>query len=514
MPHSKTTTRNRTQWLLLSFILLAFATLMAVNLYHERERLLQEQREQLLTMARVVNENIIRQLEGVRNGLQSILQDLDYFDDFKEHSSLLNLRLQALYGAMPGVRTLNVLDAKGYVLASNREQLLGSNFSERDYFSMVMQAPDTDVLYLSQPFETVLDVYSMNLLQVSTNEQGEVDRIVSATLDPDFFRVLLSSVRYDDDVWVALAHIDGVMVLRFPAHPGLPGTDLLQPDGLFSRHIESGAPTSFLKGEVIGSTGEQAWMAQHTITAPELQMRGAMVVAVARNPQSALKHWRQMTQTAAGIVTLISLIAAVALWRSQRSREQAEEILAHEETLRRQAEDEIRQMAFHDHLTQLPNRRLLFDRMNQLLSASVRHGRYSALLFLDLDGFKGLNDGHGHDRGDRLLKEVAKRLQGSIRQEDTVARWAGDEFIVMLSELSSDAEEAKRRASAVAEKILAGLAQDYDLDGLTYRCTASLGMTLFGRGKEPLDDIIKRADHLMYQAKASGRNTFRGDHSA
>lgn len=255
-------------------------------------------------------------------------------------------------------------------------------------------------------------------------------------------------------------------------------------------------------------------MAQQTITAPELKMRGAMVVAVARNPQSALKHWRQMTQTAAGIVTLISLIAAVTLWRTQRSREQAEEALAHEESLRRQAEDEIRQMAFHDHLTQLPNRRLLFDRMNQLLSASVRHGRYSALLFLDLDGFKGLNDSHGHDRGDRLLREVAKRLQDSIRQEDTVARWAGDEFIVMLSELSSDAEEAKRRASAVAEKILAGLAQDYDLDGLTYRCTASLGMTLFGRGKEPLDDIIKRADHLMYQAKASGRNTFRGDHSA
>ncbi|AUN95334.1 diguanylate cyclase domain-containing protein [Pseudazoarcus pumilus] len=507
MRFSVTITNNRTQWLLLSVVLISFASLIAASLFYERSRVIEEQRQRLITKARVVDENIVRQLEGVRNGLQSILADLEYFDHFKARQHLLGLRLKALSDAMPGVRTLNVLDASGTVIASNRAELAGKNFADRQYFTMLTQTPDPGDLYLSQPFASVLGAYSMNLVQVSTNEGGAIERVVTATLDPEFFQVLLSSVRFADDVWVALAHVKGVLALHLPERRDLLGVDLNTPGSLFRQHVDGAEPSSFLTGPV-KTTGENAWMAQRTITAPHLRMRGALVVAAARSADRALEPWDQIAKLGLGVVALVSLISAVTLWQTQRNRARAMAVLAHEEALRHQAEQEVRQMAFYDALTHLPNRRLLLDRMSQQQAASVRHGRYSALLFLDLDGFKQLNDRHGHDRGDRLLEQVAQRLQGEIRQEDTAARWAGDEFIVMLSELSGDAEDASQRAAQVAAKILASLAREYDLDGLAYRCTASMGVALFGGEKEPLDEIIKRADKAMYQAKASGRNAF------
>lgn len=142
---------------------------------------------------------------------------------------------------------------------------------------------------------------------------------------------------------------------------------------------------------------------------------------------------------------------------SQRYQAREMGLIEDADRLRRKAEEEVRHLAFFDSLTGLPNRRLLMDRMTQLLAASVRHQRHSPLLFLDLDGFKQLNDTLGYDQGDRLLQETAKRLQALLRQEDTAARWAGDEFAVALSELSPDAAEAGIRAELVAQKILAAL---------------------------------------------------------
>jgi diguanylate cyclase (GGDEF)-like protein/PAS domain S-box-containing protein len=185
---------------------------------------------------------------------------------------------------------------------------------------------------------------------------------------------------------------------------------------------------------------------------------------------------------------------------------------------RKHMEEQIRQLAFHDTLTGLPNRRLLLDRLSQAMASSKRSGRYGAVMFLDLDNFKPLNDAHGHGLGDLLLIEVADRLCSCVRAMDTVARFGGDEFVVLLSDLDADRDVSAAQASRVAEKIRAILSAPYVLpvnhEGraeahVEHRCTVSIGAVLFIDNESSQDDILKRADVAMYQAKEAGRNTVR-----
>jgi len=498
---------RRVQWAILIAILLAFAGVVVTSLFYARKQLVRAELDHLAEQARIVEVNLQRQLKAVDAGLVSVIRDLAHFETGARYAELIR-RLQALSDTMPGVRTLSVLDRTGDVLASNRSNLVGLNFSQRDYVQTVLRLADDDAPYLSKPFKTILNVYSINLVRISLTADGHVHRIVSATLDPEFFEDLLSSVRYADDVWVAVAHEDGLLAMHQPPRPELLGTDLNRPGSFFSRHKASAASATVLTGRV-ATTGEDAWMAQRTIEASALNMTNSLVVAVARNPAKALQHWRDMAVVGAAVWALGAIAACVALWLSQRHQAQVHQLLQDKEALRQQAENEIRQMAFYDHLTQLPNRRLLMDRLAQLQAVSLRHGRHSALLFLDLDGFKQLNDTHGHDQGDRLLQEVANRLKAGVREEDTVARLGGDEFVVMLSELGSEAAEAAAQAEAVASKLRTSLSQDYLMGVLRHRCSASIGITLFGQGPEPLDDILKRADRAMYDAKSEGRNGYK-----
>lgn len=149
------------------------------------------------------------------------------------------------------------------------------------------------------------------------------------------------------------------------------------------------------------------------------------------------------------------------------------------------------------------------DRVQQLQAAGLRHGRSSALLFLDLEGFKQVNDIHGHEVGDQLLQEVAARLSACVRKEDTVARLGGHEFVVMLSELGTDSKEAVKQAQVVAGKLLVTLSKEHALRPVCCRCSASIGITLYGLQLEACEDILKRADRAMYDAKKSGRNASR-----
>jgi diguanylate cyclase (GGDEF)-like protein/PAS domain S-box-containing protein len=183
-------------------------------------------------------------------------------------------------------------------------------------------------------------------------------------------------------------------------------------------------------------------------------------------------------------------------------------------TERQRMQQQLRQLAYVDPLTQLPNRRLLLDRLSQALSKrSAAHG---ALMFLDLDNFKPLNDQCGHEAGDLLLIEVARRVKTCIREEDTVSRFGGDEFVVLVTELTADQTESANRMQAIAEKIRAKLAEPYCLHVqnagaamVEHRCTASIGLTLFLHGQDVLDAVLQRADSAMYQAKVSGRNRVR-----
>ena len=178
-------------------------------------------------------------------------------------------------------------------------------------------------------------------------------------------------------------------------------------------------------------------------------------------------------------------------------------------TQRKDAETEIRQLAFFDPLTGLPNRRLLLDRLHQALLTSARSQRQGALLFIDLDNFKSLNDNHGHDQGDLLLKQVAQRIVSCVREVDTVARMGGDEFVIMLENLSGSYQEAIVQAERVGGKILSTLNQPYSLGKCEHRSSTSIGVTLFDGQKFTVGELLKQADLAMYQAKVAGRNTLR-----
>ena len=183
--------------------------------------------------------------------------------------------------------------------------------------------------------------------------------------------------------------------------------------------------------------------------------------------------------------------------------------IAQDITERKAAEAQIQTLAYFDALTNLPNRRLLMDRLAHAMAASLRHPRKAALLFVDMDNFKVLNDTHGHFMGDQLLQQVAMRLTSCVREGDTVARLGGDEFVVMLEDHSEDLTVATGQARVVAEKVLAVLAQPHQLDNYTHISTSSIGVTLFGDLHESIEEPLKRADMAMYQAKAAGRNTLR-----
>jgi len=175
-------------------------------------------------------------------------------------------------------------------------------------------------------------------------------------------------------------------------------------------------------------------------------------------------------------------------------------------TERKQAEEKINELAFFDQLTGLPNRTLLMDRLKQNMTASSRSGSYGALLLLDLDKFKTLNDTLGHDMGDLLLQQVAQRLSTCVRAGDTVARLGGDEFVIMLGSLSVNEGDAAAQTEAVGEKIIATLNQTYQLKDVAYHSTPSIGATLFRGQQTAIDDLLKQADLAMYKSKEAGRN--------
>ena len=173
---------------------------------------------------------------------------------------------------------------------------------------------------------------------------------------------------------------------------------------------------------------------------------------------------------------------------------------------RKRNEMEIEKLAFYDPLTGLPNRRMFMDRMARSVERCAEHGCYGALLFIDLDNFKTLNDTRGHDIGDEYLAQIAKRLANCVRREDTVARIGGDEFVIILEGAGKDSANASRMAIMTANKVLAAMRDNFEVGRFNHRSSASLGVVVFGEGNARPEEILKHADIAMYQAKAAGRN--------
>ena len=207
-----------------------------------------------------------------------------------------------------------------------------------------------------------------------------------------------------------------------------------------------------------------------------------------------------------GFVWLIGLIGLGVSYRRERYLGNENEKNA---AARRENEKQVENLAFYDPLTGLPNRRLMQDRLGQEIASSIRTGKTGAILFIDLDAFKTVNDTLGHAAGDLLLKQVGKRIQSCLRGGDTVSRPGGDEFIVILNDLNEELIEAALQAESIGEKIQAELSLPYQLNSNQCHSTSSIGISLFGGQNVSIEEVMKQADIAMYQAKKEGKNTVR-----
>lgn len=726
--------RHSRHWLLLAACLGALGAYLAFNLAREHERIEAEERERLTTQSKVIEDNLTRQLVAINLALESIMVELPDWAGRPDGRELASRRLKSMERSMPSVRTFAVLDEKGSVTASNREELLGRNFHDRDYFQTPLRAPSAQTLYVSAPFRTVLDKFVINLVRVIPGPQGQFAGLVSASVDPVDIEILLNSVRYADDMQAMLVHGDGTIFVSQPALAEVIGKNVSVPGSSFRQHLESKRPVSHFEG-IAQSTGDKRFVVLRTIQPIDLAMNKPLVVSLSRESRALFAHWQRDVRNQSLAFLLLALLSTLGLWLYRRQRLQhrmsqqrlklateaagvgiwefdlksrryhwdsamfglfglnprlvnernddwhqlllpgelarikaatravlkrreafnltfqirrqdgevrfmrnratlhrdelgapsrligsAEDVterklreadlriaaaafecqesimvtdakqvvlrvnhaftalfgysaqdavgvtprilqsgrhdpayyaamwegitrsgawqgeiwdrrkngehfpvwlsitavsgddggVSHyvathtDITLRKAAEVEIQQLAYYDPLTGLPNRRLLQDRLHQAMSQAKRERSRLALLFLDLDKFKPVNDDFGHQAGDELLQAVAQRLQTCVRESDTVARIGGDEFVVLLPVI-----EAAPDARAVARKIHDALIAPFVLSqGQSVTISSSTGIAIYPEHGSNDAELTQHADAAMYQAKAAGRDRF------
>lgn len=308
------------QWFWLGFALVILGLVIAVNLSLDRGRVASREHERLATQARVITENLQHQLASTNAALESVRDEPAYWTGMPGGPAT-SRNLQAITSALTGIRTVNVMDAAGTIIASNRPELVGRDLAYREYFQTIKQRPDADTLYVSAPFETVLGAFAINVARMKSGPQGEFAGLVAATLDPEYFRPLMMSVQYAPDMWVSMAHGDGLLFLMMPDRPGVQGMNLAQPGSFFTRHQASGNIANILAGTVY-ATGEERVMALRTIQPAELNMDKPLVIAVSRDLEAMLLPWRQQAFIQAGLAGIIMMSSALGLLFYQRRHRQ------------------------------------------------------------------------------------------------------------------------------------------------------------------------------------------------
>ena len=617
----------KAEWLILSFVLMFSGLLIAYFIWNERSLLMASNVERMRLQTLIIDENLSRQLDGVRSALDSARSALR--DTSGCTADCRRILLQSLKRAMPGVRALLVVDRRGAIVMSD-DDLRDRRLDDRNFTSMVENMRDADTLYLSQPYENTPGVFNIKLSMAMVNADGGNNGAVSAILNPEYFDAVMRSALYAPDMNSAITEDSGRRILFVPADPAAMRNPSAAPDPFFLRHRASGRSDTVLDGAAVN--GERRLVVQRTMLLKGLGLDRTLVVSLGRNQAVINLGWHSMAWTCVLAWLLFGSMSSGALFLMQRRRRALGDIesahaeaqaaaaakietalnganmglwdwdmtsdtrvvdgraaamlgytleeqyaetlhwrrLVHADDIpgldaalaahladgsrsyeaeyrmrhraghwvwlqsrgriverapdgaplrmlgtrmdisaRKLAEAEIAHLAFYDGLTNLPNRRLLLDRLHHAIAKAARSGSRGAVLFVDLDNFKSLNDTMGHDMGDRLLEMVAFRLQEVTRETDTVARLGGDEFVILLEDLGADPQQALDNAAHVAGKVLDALSRAYPLDGHDLRSTPSIGVVLFGQEHHTINDLLRQADMAMYEAKAAGRATFR-----
>ena len=334
------TRRYQLEWMLLLIMLLSLGAFIGYWLYDERTDIEAREQDRLQVQARVIDENLGRQLAGANNALAEVR------DEFpppfsKSVAQAASRHLKALSHAMPGVRTMFLADADGNVVAANRGELIGLSASEREYFRVPRERPDPALLYVSPPFRTTLGVYSINVVRVVAGSSGEFAGIVSATLDPEYFNVLLRSVLYTPDMWTSLAHENGQVFIFMPPNEQALGVNLNRPGSFRNRHLETGQVATVMTG-TSARTGEERMIAQRTTRYAGINMDKTIGIAVSRDLVAMYLPWRRQVLVYAVLYALIAALAILGIVLFQRRQMAVDRLNASYATERRLAQDAAR----------------------------------------------------------------------------------------------------------------------------------------------------------------------------
>ena len=313
------------QWLLLGVALLLLGVALMYNLAKSKADLLAGERLRLHTQARVINDNLAQQLEGTDRALLSIRDELRGRPAAQWSLAVSTRRLKALDDVMPGVRTLFVADSRGIIRLSDRKEIIGYDLGQREYFHQAREHPDTDTLFVSKPYKTILGAWVMNLTRVIPGRNNEFSGIVVATLDPDFFKTLLGSVNYAPDMAASVVHGDGMQFLVVPEQEAGAGGSLAQSGSFFARHRESGRDENLFTG----AAGKARIVVLRTIRPASVPLDKPMVAVVGRDLSAITSGWRKdaLSQGAIfGIIALTSFAALAAFQRRQGAHHRQMEI--------------------------------------------------------------------------------------------------------------------------------------------------------------------------------------------
>lgn len=612
--------RRLASWIALGMALLVLGLTVGLNLYIEYGRTIAREKKNLLLQTRIVQTVVGKNLIA----LDSVLSALREKSSPGHLPANINHQLILLANALTGVRTLAIYDADGNILASNRDELIGRNFRHREYFTTMSAQENTRTVYLSRPFKTVLNAYTMTVGRMIPGPDGEFNGIVVASLDPMFFVPVLESVLLTPDTWVNLVHADGTIFLALPENNHVEGKNIAKPGTLFTRHMESGRETSVFIDKVF-STGEYRMLAVRSIAPGEMNLCCPLVLGIARDYHSILSGWRRDLIIQSFLYLALLILSSTSLYLFQKRKLKSEKQLARtsealakrdrfirmvtdnlpdlvsywdtemrceyaneaygqwfekskEEVVGMAVRDllsdewsstveqrinaalageeqaferthtkvdgtaghslvryvpdivddkvkgvyvlaadiselksiqlelekrieELDILATTDPLTGLSNRRHFLGRAQEEFARSVRYGLPLSFLMIDVDHFKGINDLHGHDVGDRILQLLADSAKETMRETDRVGRLGGEEFGVLL--VQTTAEQAKITANRLRQ-ILSTVCIQTETGSLCF--TVSIGIAAYGDDVDSLEALMKRADQALYHAKENGRD--------
>jgi diguanylate cyclase (GGDEF)-like protein/PAS domain S-box-containing protein len=312
------------QWLWLTLTLILMGGGMAFDLYLEYLRTENAEKDRLTTQVRVIAENIEHQLLGANLALESVRDELPTWKNLS--SSRVGIaHLKALTNAMQGIRFIGIVDGNGILQRSNLNEFAGQNFAYRDYFKAAKQNPGADTLFVSPPFKSATGSFVLNVTRMIPDKQGKFDGVITASLDPVYFKTLMTSVLYAPDMWDAVAHGDGDLFLMSPEREGLSGMNLAEPGSLFTRHRDSGQMVTTMTGTVYSTKEEGMMMVQRTVRPEGLKMDKPLVVSACRNLGAIFRPWRRVALLEMGVFALFAVISALGLYFYQRSQREFEQ---------------------------------------------------------------------------------------------------------------------------------------------------------------------------------------------